>query len=151
MWSEDNLFKPLMTAYVPNPIPLKYILFRNEYDAKFYGDCQPYDQNAQVVNAIIDTSYDVSSLASQCDQYKTEDSFKEPFITISDIALKPDQYESYKVAGQLVVIYIENARDASLVFSNQSKLESGNDTFFELCMFSQLFLIVLDAMTVNFV
>ena len=136
VYHEDDPYKPLISTHDPHPLEVNYYSIENDRGQfqYIYYNCRPLNHNEEIIKEVFATKTDVTSLGSQCDQLivTPNDLLCESFIKVKDIALKPDQHENYITDGSIVVLYIDNARDSSIIFANSSQPDAHNDTVYDL-------------------
>ena len=132
---EDDLFKPIISAFDPEPFEINYFSLDTDRSGyiRFYYDCRPFSHNEEVIEEIFATKTDKTTLNDQCAQYAaSKKEFTESPFELRDIALKPYQRENYTVRGNIFVVYVANAIDASIVFASKAHPDPHNDTVYEL-------------------
>lgn len=132
VYSDADLYKPLISAYDPNPVPVNWLGFKSieGLPVKFYYDYEPKLDNKQILSNLLPAKYDLNELKSQCSAYVAEGTAFNKFTKISGLSLtRVDQM------GKTFSFYVDGTKDASIVLSTSEKPNPELDDVYEVCKY----------------
>lgn len=136
VYSEDDLVKPLVAAFDPKPINIKYLGFKNSKDeiVKFYFDYRPQLDNDKLLATLMPSKYDLAVLDTHCTKHVAEGVEFKKFLKISDLSLTQIDH-----VGKTFSFYVDGTKDASLLLSSSMTPNPETDWVYEICKYIVMF------------
>lgn len=132
LFSDHDLYKPLISAYDPVPVHVNWLGFKNKQGVpvKFYYDYQPKLDNKQILSNLLPAKYDLDELKTQCTTLVAEGSGFKKFAKISDLSLT-----RIDNMGKTFSFYVDGTKDASIVLSASEHPNPEVDDVYEVCKY----------------